>query len=226
VEDRRVRTDLNTDWARLVADHGDRLPGWRESPALEGCADLDAVLVAIGRAPDAALLTLLEATRAGDELAARVVLQALLPKMVRMARRDRWSGVGDYVAQLWCVVHAYPLARRRSKVAANLALDTLKQVVGDRGTAPEAWSYEGLSDAVRIHRPVVPRTEAERLLASAHDLRLIDPATGAILRTVYVEGLSSREAAVRHGGTADMVRYRCSRGVRRLAEHAVELAAA
>ncbi len=230
VSDRRVVTGLNAEWERLVS-RTERLPGWAEQPALVGCGDLDAVLAAVRRAPDAVLLALLEATRAGDELAPRVVLQAMLPKMVLMARRDRWSGVADYVAQLWCVVVGYPVDRRRTKVAANLALDTLKQVTGDRHRGPTSTSSDWLLDEAQVDeawadRSAASRREAEELLASAHDLRLLDPETGAVLRAVYLDGLSSREAAARLGGSAEMVRYRCSRAVRRLAGHARELAAA
>ncbi|MGI8456935.1 MAG: RNA polymerase sigma factor [Propionibacteriaceae bacterium] len=224
--DRGVVADLNADWERVVDLTHDRLPSWAAHPGLAHCRDLDDVLAAIRSAPDALLLALLEATRAGDDLAPRVVLQAMLPKMVLMALRDRSAGVTDYVARLWCVIVAYPVDRRPTRVAANLALDTLKQVTGERHREPAHISYEWLADGAQVDPTPASRSEAEHLLASADDLRLLDPDTGAILRAVYLDGLSSREAAARHGGSAEMVRYRCSRAVRRLAGHAAELAAA
>lgn len=229
VTDRGVVGGLNTEWEDLVDLTRGCLPCWAGHPALLGCRDLDDVLLAIRGAPDAVLLALLDAARAGDELAPRVVLQAMLPKMVLMARRDRSAGVEDYVAQLWCVVRAYPVDRRRARVAANLALDTLKHVSRERRAGPSLLAdvaAEAEIEAVVAYGSGALRSEAARLLASAQELALVDPQTGAILRTVYLDGLSSREAADRHGGTAEMVRYRCSRAVRHLARHATELAAA
>ena len=45
----------------------------------------------------------------GDQLAGRVVLQALIGRMVRMAQRDPRAGIDDYLARLWCVINSYPL---------------------------------------------------------------------------------------------------------------------
>ncbi|MBO0813222.1 MAG: sigma-70 region 4 domain-containing protein, partial [Microlunatus sp.] len=55
-------------------------------------------------------------------------------------------------------------------------------------------------------------------------LGLIDDPTRRLLLSVYAEGLSSADAAVRHGLTPTTVRFRCSRAIRRMAQHAVSIA--
>jgi hypothetical protein len=86
---------------------------------------------------DAILVGLLERAQDGDRLAGRVVLQTMLPAAVRLARAitSRPDVLGDsdeafalVLAALWQVVATYPVARRRSKVPANLYLDTLALV--------------------------------------------------------------------------------------------------
>ncbi len=90
-----------------------------------------------GRDRDAILVGLLERAQDGDRLAGRVVLQTMLPAAVRLARAitSRPDVLGDQdeafalvLAALWQVVATYPVARRRSKVPANLYLDTLALV--------------------------------------------------------------------------------------------------
>ena len=86
---------------------------------------------------DAILVGLLERAQDGDRLAGRVVLQTMLPAAVRLARAitSRPDVLGDsdeafalVLSALWQVVATYPVARRRSKVPANLYLDTLALV--------------------------------------------------------------------------------------------------
>jgi len=76
--------------------------------------------------PDAALLALLVLHRQGDAAAGRVVLQAMLGKLVRMAAPDPHATFGDFLGALWERIATYPIERRPRRVAANLALDTLK----------------------------------------------------------------------------------------------------
>jgi DNA-directed RNA polymerase specialized sigma24 family protein len=68
-----------------------------------------------------------------DPLAARVVLQALLPGLKALARRilldaserdELWSAL---LAHCWERIRSYPLERRPARIAANTLLDTLKK---------------------------------------------------------------------------------------------------
>ena len=62
-----------------------------------------------------------------------------------------------------------------------------------------------------------PASRADSLLV------LIDATSRAILGSVYADGLTSAQAAGRHGTTATAVRWRCSRDVRRLASRSLDL---
>ncbi|MDK9339407.1 hypothetical protein FAM23853_000629 [Propionibacterium freudenreichii] len=53
---------------------------------------------------------------------------------------------------------------------------------------------------------------------------LITAPSAEVLRSVYLYGLSGREAAGRHEMSEDMVRYRCSSSVKRLRRHMSDLA--
>ena len=67
---------------------------------------------------------------------------------------------------------------------------------------------------------------ARRVLREARQLGLMDDLTARVLHAVYLDGLSSQDAATRFGCSAESIRWRCSRALRRLAGHAETLAAA
>jgi DNA-directed RNA polymerase specialized sigma24 family protein len=233
----RVVDDLNREWRELLERDGSALPPWAGPHAGQtGCSGLVALVAAASRGDDEVLRPLLVESRRGDNLAARTVLQAMLGRLVQMARRDSRSDVDDYVAAMWCVIARYPLAARPVRIAANLALDTLKMVQRDRdgtgrGQAAVLMSgpvleslfeqgarLAGLDRAAELHA-----LGAADVIEAGHRLRLIDDSTGRLLRHVYVDGLSGREAAARSGTSAGSLRVRCSRAVSRLAAHAAEL---
>jgi DNA-directed RNA polymerase specialized sigma24 family protein len=164
-----------------------------------------------------------------------VVLQALIGRMVRMAQRDPRAGIDDYLARLWCVINSYPLQRRPVRIAANLSIDTLKAVSrehlclarGDITLSTEALEEllppAGL-DANRCDSPQPVDLEARRVLESGTSLGLIDDSVAALLQSVYVDGMTSTEAARRFHTSAGVVRPRCSKVVRELVTHSLELA--
>lgn len=224
---------LNRDWDEQVDRHRGPVHRWsRRHGALTGCESLAEVLLAVRVQPDAVLGALLTEVSTGDQLAARAVLQALLGRMVQMAGRDRAAGIDDYVSALWCQIHTYPLASRPERVAANLALDTLKSVVRDRRWLREGevspWPPELFCEE-RLGWPVAndDRTlSGQEVLRAGVDRGLIDVSTHAVLVSVYIDELNGAEAADRHWTSAASVRNRCSRAVRRLSTHRDELLAA
>ncbi len=204
---------LNADWAVLA---GQGLPpGWAGEPALHGELVGD-VLVAVRDGPDAVFAALL---RCGDPLARRVVLQAMLGRVVRDAARDREHDLDDYVAELWLCISGYPLSRRPARIAANLALDTAKRVRARTRAVPV--------DPVRLAALPAPsrgpRERAGLVLARARRADLLDQASHAALALVYTRGLSGGEAARLLGLSPAALRQRCSRAVQRLAAHADDL---
>lgn len=96
---------------------------------------LDDVLVhagfgqrARGDHDDVAMLRLVELAH-HDDLAARVVLQRLLPGVASIARRrsrsihERQAMLDELVATAWTVIRTYPIDRRRQFVTVNLLRD-------------------------------------------------------------------------------------------------------
>ena len=229
-----VLRQLDAEWVALQDDERATAACRRWSgaaPALAGCGGPVDVLGRVAAAPDAVLGHLLAEAAAGDPLAGRVVLQALLPKVVRMAAVDPAAAVDDYVTALWCEIAVYPLARRPVSVAANLALDTLKAVRRERHPAADVVTSPDVVLLAADRRPgqVLAAssgsagTSAADVLALARQHRLVDHRTADLLRSVYAEGLSGESAARRHGLSPGAVRLRCSRAVKVLAGHAALL---
>ncbi len=174
----------------------------------------DDVLAAIPNDPDGVLLALIRTAQAGSPLAGRTVLQALLGKLVRMAAADARLSVADLVGALWIRIANYPVARRPGKVAANLVLDSRKDVLAEQ---------RGLRLVEHPETGEPPVATAGTVLDAAVELGVIDLRSRAILGSVYGDGLSSAAAAERHGTTATAIRWRCSRDVRRLAARRLDL---
>ena len=211
---------LDAEWRRLIED-----------PRVEHD------FASIPHDPDAALWRLLAAQQAGDTLAGRIVLQALLGKLVRFALSDADASLDDYLAAAWERIATYPLTTRRSSVAANLPLETHKAVYreqrGPRPTPPGNPPAAGLPAGPRaVGRPPPPPLDPPRappaasILGTAARLGLIDDAALSTLHAVYVDGCSGSDAARRLGTPRGAVRVRCHRAVRTRRAHAAELAAA
>ncbi|MDO5535299.1 MAG: hypothetical protein Q4F65_11685 [Propionibacteriaceae bacterium] len=204
---------LNAEWEALQHTPAP------EDPAARTCGE---VLTAIRPNPDEELLALLERQGAGSQQAGRIVVQALLPKLVLMAVRDPDADLDDYLGALWITLATYPLARRPRRVAANLVLDTLKAV---KGTRPRAVPMgEVVVPAGGAAAVLDPLAEASAVLDAGVRLGLIDDLTCWTLRTVYVAGRSSRAASEVLGVSPESVRWRCSKGVRALRAAADALA--
>jgi hypothetical protein len=228
---------LDQEWCELVRGHAGAAARWADRyEVLAPCRSLDDVLSVAKRDSDPVLAALLTEVSFGDQLAGRVVLQALIGRMVRMAQRDPRSCVDDYLALLWCVINNYPLERRPVRIAANLSLDTLKAVSRERRwlgrggvtlwpsseSLEEQLSPAGL-DGTLCDWPPPADVEVREVLEAGRQLRLIDDSASALLQSVYVDGMTGTQSARRFHTSAGMVRVRCSKAVRQLAAHAAEL---
>ena len=229
---------LDREWRELMRAHHGTVSRWADRhEALAPYRSLEEVLSVARRHSDPILSALLIEVSAGDQIAARMVLQALIGRMVRMAQRDPRGSIDDYLAWLWCVINSYPLSRRPVRIAANLSMDTLQAVSrerrwlgrGDVTLYPSAESLEqllgpaGLDGSSYDFAPPVD-VEVQNVLEASTSLSLIDDADAALLHSIYAEGVSGGQAARRFYLSAGTVRVRCSKAVRRLAAHAVELA--
>lgn len=205
---------LNREWARLQSCPAPY--DWVAEPATLG-----EVLAGIAVDPDARLGDLLARRLAGDSLAGRVVLQAMLGKLVLFAAKDPWHDAADYVAECWVQLCHYPLARRPRRIAANLAMDTRKAVWAADDVPPPVLDPQLIDER---SQPAEPDPIA--VIRAATRLGLIDRPSGACLVAVYCLGLRSHEAAERLAISPELVRWRNARSIRRLAPHAAALAAA
>ena len=204
---------LNQEWQELLSTGGPGVAAWASEPALSGADDPADILELIRRSPDQVLGVLLRLGAAGDRLAHRVVLQAMLGMAAR-ACRGRPETLPEAVAELWLAIAEYPFATRPRSIAANLAWTVRRRLRG--ASAPVALPERALP---------VEEADGAAVLAEARRLGLIDQLTHRTLWTVYVAGLTSAQAAAALGCTPESVRWRCSRALRRLAGHAELLAA-
>jgi DNA-directed RNA polymerase specialized sigma24 family protein len=163
----------------------------------------------------------------------------MLGKLVRMAQVDLEHEVGEYISAFWCVLKTYPLAARPRRIAANLALDTLKQVRLERrssrchGVSPwppgpqldEAYEQVRLRNSLDHQREIGEMT-AQNVLDSAGRLGVLSVESRHLLSSVYVDGMTGREAASMHQISSGSVRVRCSRAVGELRRHIPQLLAA
>ncbi|HEV7760207.1 MAG TPA: hypothetical protein VGO78_14500 [Acidimicrobiales bacterium] len=128
---------LEQEWVRL---RGDRGAARRLAEVLQragGARSLAEVEAYVRRAApedaDAVLLALVRRAVTGDDLAARVLLQLLLPGTRNLARR--WWALGDHeeraaaaVTAVYHRIRGYPVERRPGRVAANVLLDAAREL--------------------------------------------------------------------------------------------------
>ena len=236
VRDReRIVADLNTEWASIRDDTGEVDDWAARHPALYGCRDLAAVLAAITLDADPVLAALLRESSGGSLLAARTVLQTMLGKVVLMGSSDPTTGTYAYVVAMWERIRTYPIDRRPTHIAGNLVLDARKLARRERCRDlrvtpwPPGASFAELVDRQLTrdeidHGRDVSMLTAGDIIKAALELELIDADAGALLGTVYADGVSSGEAGRRLLISPELVRQRCSTVVRRLADHSNELA--
>lgn len=250
---------LNDEWDRLRADgRPDVVARWAAAePALADCHDLadveaavtaaaaPAVQAAQGRRPaqgaDAVLIALLRLAHGGDPLAGRTVLQLMLGKAIRIAaghagRDSRECLEHAAVAALWTVIATYPTDRRPTKVAANLAMDTLGAVsreLAHRRTETPAEpdvlaSVLGTGPAGARTATATATDDATvaadvglaELLVWAVGTGTISAADASLLAGIYAPppGLDGGAAAAERAGISwPAARQRASRAVRRIA---------
>ncbi|PSL01118.1 hypothetical protein CLV30_11553 [Haloactinopolyspora alba] len=225
---------LNSEWTELCAAPTNQatVSGWAAvHGAIAGCADLRSVEAAVaGAAPEQAdeiLLALVRLGHDGDELATRTVLQLMLGKAVRIAASHAGRDTRDNLEQatvtaLWTVIATYPVERRHRKVAANIAMDTLRIVVGE--LAPRRHELPAGADiphAVAAQPTQIPADlELLELLAWAVDTGAVSAQEATLIVDIHAPAPGQRggaDAAARHGFAWPAARQRVSRAVRRIA---------
>jgi len=130
----RTVTALNDEWSTL-ADEPAPL-SWRAVPALP-LGTLGDVLAGVRSAPDTVLLALLGLQAEGDALAGRVVVQAMLPKMILMAVRDDGVGCMPPAAELVAGLEGHGLANMAARAEEHGGCFTVER--GDEGGTSVQW---------------------------------------------------------------------------------------
>ena len=196
------------------------------------------------------LLALLRLFQDGQQLAGRTVLQALLPKLVKTSAHaigctssiDTWAEDRRHItlAEFWDVMSSYPVERRTTSVACNLALDTLHRISGvrrpteavpvdpqdlrDSGSLADhhqTWTSQPASTGPHPHELT---TDADLLQVIVWGLEqaVITRDEAQLLATSYLpdtaHGFGFAAAAHQRGLTQAAVRQRCSRAARKLTE--------
>ncbi len=249
-----VAAGLNTDWHHLCADAGvdHRVEVW-PAPFGGPGASLEHTLALCGGdrtidldVADAHLATLV-ALAGHDDLAARVVLQRIVPGLVRAARRRRHQGgmrqaFDDVVANAWVVIRTYPLQRRPRRIAANLCRDAeYHAFVRPHRLRSGDEQPQGTLQSDRAGRPTTSdrpgarrtsRTDGRAAVmctgmpAAADEVRAlladallsgIDPAAVALVVTMHLEGRHPRVLATELAVSERTVRNRRDAVVRQLA---------
>lgn len=232
---------LNEEWDRLCSDDtasaGAAVSRWAAAhDALAGCRslrDVEHTVTADRRGADGVLLALLRLAHDGDRLAGRTVLQLMLGKAIRIAathaaRDSRENLEHTAVAALWTTIATYPTDRRPTKVAANIAMDTLgavsrelahrhRETPTEPGTLAAVLGEAAGDEAGGDSEADVELTE---LLVWAVDAGAVNAADAALLLDIYAPapGLDGgRAAAERANISWAAARQRASRAVRRIA---------
>jgi hypothetical protein len=131
-----VLNQLNDEWRRLCRSRRHLTTAQQWLVSTDPVSSLDDVLTLAGfrgsRIDDEAdrfLLRLVQRA-ATDQLAARVVLQRVLPPLVSVARRRGKITQGGFeealatlLSHAWEVIRTYPVERRPAKVASNIVRD-------------------------------------------------------------------------------------------------------
>lgn len=150
-------------------------------------SEVDAVCSTDAAAANEVLAKLLVAARI-DDLAARVVLQRMLPGLIGTARRwgaDRPGGSFDAFDELlsaaWTVIREYPVERRPQHLAANLLRDSEYRAFGRslRRMLVHDLASTNMAELPATDEVLEPSDELAEVVAGArslteHDLRLLE----------------------------------------------------
>jgi DNA-directed RNA polymerase specialized sigma24 family protein len=220
-------TTLDTEWQQLQQRRGTRshYRRWQDNhPVFADYASLEALMTAARRRDDPAtadrILAALAARSAEDDLAARTLLQAILPGLRTLAATHHWLAPADdleasLVALAWQHIRHYPVHTRPRRIAANLLLDTGHHLRREHLRA----RHESPSDIIGTEHGTTKSSAAEELTAlvvRAVTLGNLRPETASlILRTrVLDEGVD--DIAQRLGYPTDTIRHRRRRAERTL----------
>jgi hypothetical protein len=219
---------LARDWQQLARTVlPARLRAWAQSePALSPFREPRLLIAFLrgGASPaskDTELHSLVRIAR-DEPLAARVVLEAIAPGLTRLAERiifderDRDQLWALILAHAWQQIRGYPLARRPSKIAANLILETRRVALAEftreprrrRELPPHALTAGAAAPAASA--------DVDRLLARAVAAGAITADEADLILATRVDEVPLASYAADRPVSYDALRIRRKRAERRL----------
>jgi DNA-directed RNA polymerase specialized sigma24 family protein len=205
--------DLRSEWTRLATAPSSirRVNSWGLSESPIQHLDDVLLLAGFGRDPKDSVadryLFLLVRRASTDELAARIVLQRLLPPLVSIARRRGKVTVGgfdealtDVISHAWMLIRTYPVERRPAKVASNLVRDSEYHAFV-RPTRYQRYTVQ-LCDPSTMTHLVAPESDesAQAILVELVDQ--VSPSMSAhsvMVLQELADGLTIEQIAIKHG---------------------------
>ena len=224
---------LDAEWRTLATAPSSRsaLIRWgRRQPLIAGLADLDELL-ALRRRDDAtakAILRSLAELAPRDVLAARVLLEALKPGLVAMARiagNDDPAAIDEVISLAWERIRTYPEARDGS-VAANIIWDVRKRyrqhrrIEAPRRRVPVVAAGTGVSSS---EDEIMARLLVGEIAAARRDGVISASALRLLVRTRVADEPIEAIAAEQHV-TVECLMKRRSRAERQLRAHLAPVA--
>lgn len=220
-----ILSALDREWSELATSPNARRSIIRWAHRHDSLAGLSNLQEVLDRRRDQALapavLKALAAMAPSDDLAARCLLQALIPGLVCLAARsgnDDPTALDEMVSLAWERIRTYPTTRHGS-VAANVLLDVRKRYRAHRLIDAPAGSFPHDDDAADS-RPgpddeVLGRLLLEDLAAAQRDGLVSAPALELIVRTRVI-GESLAEVAATEAVEPQVLCQRRWRAERRL----------
>jgi len=196
-------------------------------PTLATLEDPDAFIRAARRANNAEhidqILASLTRSASAEPIAARLVLQALLPGLKLVAIRLSWADDtttvdATVIATAWELICGYPHGRRPRRIAANIIRDTQSRARRELHH-PRETPAELPVETVTIADDFAAIDAADHIRRSAQRGRITQQAADVIVQTRFHQR-TFRELALATGDSEDVLRRRRERAEARLRQDA------
>jgi hypothetical protein len=214
---------LSAEWAQLACSvpMSRALQRWAEGDSRLAFATAAELVAAVEARDDRChdVLAALAALAPTDDLAARTLLQLLMPALCGVARRLRFLGDHDerasaVVAIAYERIRTYPIKRRPRHIAANLVWDTTKRLLA---TAPPRQATgtqltdQTASLPVEMGEPSTATDELMELLTWAQRHGHLSADSAELIALTRVADVPAATLAPRFGRDAQVVRRRRQR---------------